>query len=664
MSSQVTVELEGEPMKRAVIKTTPAMSLKSIMDAAVEKLKLPANIVNADGISVPQSFTLKDAKKNNLDLTLSVRFANLPAGAKLTLVKTKSPSNALSNSTSSTPPSTSATSPSNVPLTSTSTSSTVTMNTNNAGPLVTIALQVEDGSRLIQKFPISTTLWEVLTTLEKANSPLNLTRKSGVPPLDKPGMPKALKAIAELARKNQEVYMFPVILLMNKEFNTLDALQNTSLKDAGIVSGNAMLRLLYRYTETSLKDMVPLLERAVVRVANVGNGQQGNSNGVGNAPVVAQPQSQSQSPPQSLPKQQQQQQQLQNVPPLSIPVNEQQPTPMEIDNVVHKREGSVVNNNTTDTSDNNTVSMKSTPTTITANENNHNDNNEHEHEGELEAAARVSGDGPVSRQVQRNLKVFLPPPDNEPAVNIERPDSFFELTPAELKLVISAQSAKAKMAGDAPLKTKAMREREEMEKMRRFPRTCIRVRFPDRWTLQAEFLSGETVSSIYKCVQESLPTHLQDRQFILYMSPPLKQFTDRTVTLWNAGLTPSTMLYFKWAKEVEEDHTGGGGGGGAKYLSVDRVAIAERFPVAGAAVDAAAVAAVENGGGGQSAGSVAIGGSSGSGTGDSGFMMDVEEDSSSAARKVGKFGDGGVGGSGGGGSVEKKLPKWFKIGEL
>jgi hypothetical protein len=57
--------------------------------------------------------------------------------------------------------------------------------------------------------------------------------------VDKPGMPKALKAIAQLSQK--AVYMFPVMILMNKEFNTLEALQQTSLRDAGIVSGNAVV---------------------------------------------------------------------------------------------------------------------------------------------------------------------------------------------------------------------------------------------------------------------------------------------------------------------------------------------------------------------------------------------------------------------------------------
>jgi hypothetical protein len=40
MSSSLTIELEGEPLKKTTIKTTPAMPLKSIAVAACEKLKL------------------------------------------------------------------------------------------------------------------------------------------------------------------------------------------------------------------------------------------------------------------------------------------------------------------------------------------------------------------------------------------------------------------------------------------------------------------------------------------------------------------------------------------------------------------------------------------------------------------------------------------------
>jgi tether containing UBX domain for GLUT4 len=137
MASNVTVELEGEPTKRVSVKTTPAMSLKAIATTACEKLKL----------SQPDAFGLR-YQKALLDLSLSVRFANLPAGAKLLLVKqgTRSISSDESKAHSA---------------------------SDHAAPVdikvqdVNIALQVDDGTRLVKKFASSMTLWGVLKNFEE-----------------------------------------------------------------------------------------------------------------------------------------------------------------------------------------------------------------------------------------------------------------------------------------------------------------------------------------------------------------------------------------------------------------------------------------------------------------------------------------------------------------
>lgn len=44
----------------------------------------------------------------------------------------------------------------------------------------------------------------------------------------------------------------------------------------------------------------------------------------------------------------------------------------------------------------------------------------------------------------------------------------------------------------SPLKTKKMRNAEEQERMKKYPKATIRVRFPDRLLLQAVFQSKET----------------------------------------------------------------------------------------------------------------------------------------------------------------------------
>ena len=65
---------------------------------------------------------------------------------------------------------------------------------------------------------------------------------------------------------------------------------------------------------------------------------------------------------------------------------------------------------------------------------------------------------------------------------VDLPDSFYSLTPAEIKALISTQQSKYQQLENAPLMTKAMRKREELLKQQRYPKTMIRVRFPDHTT--------------------------------------------------------------------------------------------------------------------------------------------------------------------------------------
>ena len=74
----------------------------------------------------------------------------------------------------------------------------------------------------------------------------------------------------------------------------------------------------------------------------------------------------------------------------------------------------------------------------------------------------------------------------------------------------SSQKKKLQLLNDAPLMTRgdgiylllAMREREKDAKRSKYPKTLVRVRFPNRMILQATFLSNETVSCLYDVVRK------------------------------------------------------------------------------------------------------------------------------------------------------------------
>ncbi|KAI9327883.1 hypothetical protein BDR26DRAFT_874692 [Obelidium mucronatum] len=502
MASQVTVELEGSfPSKKTVIKTTPAMPLNDVLKSAIDKLGNPNSV-----------YVLKHGKAT-LDLSLSVRFANLPAGAKLVLVP---------SSTTAKPstPQTSVPSQSKQP-TNSSVSSTPTDPQLTAAPslptttpttqplLITIALQVQEGPRIIKKFPPSTTLWSLLKTLESQDPTLTLTKNQQPPPITPPSstLPKPLQAISEASKKLSQsqkplVYAFPLLILSNKEYGTFKSLKETTLEGAGLRGGgNALVRLLWRLDpDVSLEDVRAEVDAEWVGVDGVKDFVPAA------AAAVSQPASKKATAAASA-----------------------------------------------------VVAKKETPAGVG------------EGEGKVEDYSVELENG----EFDRGIKVFsAPPADVDGPMNIQLPDTFFQLSSTELKLAYISSKNKAKQIQDgAPLMTKAMRDREEELKLKKYPKTMIRVRFPDRVTVQAAFLSTEPVSAIYTLISDTLAT--PTRKYTLYITPPLQDLASKKdQTFWKAGLAPATLVYFKW-DDNEHQHSNAG----AAYLNEAYLSKMEELPV-------------------------------------------------------------------------------------
>lgn len=146
--------------------------------------------------------------KKQVDLSLTYRLANLPSGAQLELVQSsKSPA------------------------------------------VVNVALQfpqAENNLRLTEKFPSSTSLWQVLRRFESGTAggtpyPLNITQRG-------------------IAERNtgsygagRMFYEMPTLNLMNREFGTFVDLQKT-LAAVGVTSGSALLRLNFKHSGKPLEE--------------------------------------------------------------------------------------------------------------------------------------------------------------------------------------------------------------------------------------------------------------------------------------------------------------------------------------------------------------------------------------------------------------------------
>ncbi|KAI8826709.1 uncharacterized protein EV422DRAFT_511123 [Fimicolochytrium jonesii] len=514
----VTISHPTIVAKTVTLKTTPSTPLKQLVVDAVTKW----NLGNPDG------FGLKHGK-NILDLTLNIRFSNLAQGAKLALIPTRAAA---------------------------------------SGP-VTVALQTPEGGRLVDKFPVATTLWTILTTWEERDANLNITRKTSV---EERGMKKVKK----------EVYQMPVCIFMNKEYSTIQALQSTTLQNAGLTTGNGVIRVLLKPTDMTIEEALqtnapspPAIPSSTVDDKNA-------------APSAVQPPAvptSAQAAPPTPPS------------PKTTIANAEHPTPMDISDAAPSSMPPSIPMEIDGTPDikANGSSQQEQPTTIAvvetpaaASEPMDISDTTESHTSQADAAQvgtdhgrnhpapgpANQNDTPVtqssaaepSKGFDRGVQVFAPPPVDAPYHQVELPDSFYDLTSTELKLLLASTSSSLLANGssssrDAPLMTRAMREREAALKLKKHPKTLIRVKFPDRVMVQLSFLSSEAVQTLYTCLTPMLRTPTP--RFTLYITPPYQELDPRQ-TFWEAKLAPNSMVHFKWAEEAANEHNADGS---AEYLN-------------------------------------------------------------------------------------------------
>ncbi|XP_033747071.1 tether containing UBX domain for GLUT4-like [Pecten maximus] len=127
-------------------------------------------------------------------------------------------------------------------------------------------------------------------------------------------------------------------------------------------------------------------------------------------------------------------------------------------------------------------------------------------------------------------------------------DEFFEVTEKDVrKMMIDLQK---QTENDQMLITQSMRELKREEKYSKYQRVVIRVQFPDKLVLQGLFKPKETVFQVHKFVKSLLED--QKTPFYLYTSPPKCVLKDQSKTLILANLVPATLMYF--GSEVSKEH--------------------------------------------------------------------------------------------------------------
>jgi tether containing UBX domain for GLUT4 len=153
---------------------------------------------------------------------------------------------------------------------------------------------------------------------------------------------------------------------------------------------------------------------------------------------------------------------------------------------------------------------------------------------------------PKLKQIDRNIH-FYNPIANQP-LKIELPDSFYQLTAAEVQIQHEQLKLRASTLENRPLETQQMREARINQQRSQYPKTKIRVKFGDQRLMEIDFLSNETLEALFVLVRQYTNTD----EFRLYVSPPIRDL-DVRMTFWEAKLAPASLVHYSSAQELRFD---------------------------------------------------------------------------------------------------------------
>ncbi|KAH8258163.1 hypothetical protein KR038_007196 [Drosophila bunnanda] len=130
------------------------------------------------------------------------------------------------------------------------------------------------------------------------------------------------------------------------------------------------------------------------------------------------------------------------------------------------------------------------------------------------------------------------------------PDSFFDLTVNDLKMVLRDLKRTSSGDDDAPLLTAKLRELERQKtmlaKLNQYKDCVLRIQFPDRFVLQGMFKPHEQLAKVEEFVRQFLAQ--PGEQFHLFTIPP-KKVLPSSETLLELNFVPNAIVHFGFLKE-------------------------------------------------------------------------------------------------------------------
>ncbi|KAK3144436.1 hypothetical protein QOZ80_4AG0313000 [Eleusine coracana subsp. coracana] len=151
----------------------------------------------------------------------------------------------------------------------------------------------------------------------------------------------------------------------------------------------------------------------------------------------------------------------------------------------------------------------------------------------------------VAQELGHEVRIFSSEkfaaiPNKLPGADQEEDDEFYELQPADyFNLISNRMAEQSKM-----LKTRKMREAELAAQRAKRTKAVMRVRFPDGYILEADFLPSERIHSLVDLLMKVIAR--PDLPFYLYTVPPKKRILDTSQDFTTVGFVPGANVYFSY----------------------------------------------------------------------------------------------------------------------
>lgn len=545
-----TVQVLCPNGRRQNVKVTPNTKLLQVLEEVCKK----------QGFLPPEDFTLKHGRKP-VDVTLSLRYSNLPNNVKLELVKSES---------------------------------------SREEQDVLIALQLEDGQRLQHTFPPATSLWDILQHWENADS----THKGNLCKVDPSTKPPTQTTC----------------IYMREEIIGEIALQSMTLRKLGLTGGKAVIRLVHRPVDDSIMaEILDKIEREKTKLQKLDlmaqrqlSQQEGKSEDIVQSKEAQSVDKSSTAEdktegPKNSASRTSEAMEVDAKQSASVPSTSQQQQPMEVEDKIETEGHRAMatgqshgqSNQQQDFAE--TIRQMNIPGVQVFSPGDFHELPAQEQEVARRLAAHymplmglhpspdqqkaAAGSKPKrgrpqeapmfsefkfpeetkGKEVYKNELSEVNREEYKPcdrqavlfnaeettrtaASNEDLPDEFFEINENDIKrMMVDLQK---KVEADQPLLTRSMIQERLESKYAKYQQVVVRVQFPDKVVLQGLFRPKETVFALHKFVRG----HLEDKslKFYLYTAPPKQVLKDQTLTLIQAKLAPASVVYF--GSETTKDH--------------------------------------------------------------------------------------------------------------